>query len=185
MHKHRLWLFTGLPGTGKSTWSAHLAKCVNACLIDIDRHFSPVVSAGLALAGYPEDDRDSPTFKAAFRAPIYSAMYTMAADNLAHTPVVMNGPFSRELQHPDWHTQLSQRFNTEVEIIYLHCAAKVRLARLQARSADRDRQKLANWAAFAEPQGGALIPACKHTRVDTGNCTKERWMEQVLKEMGV
>lgn len=115
----QLTVVTGQPAVGKTTWAQHFASEQHACLIDIDRVFEPVIKAGLALAGMPEDDRDSQAYKQAFRQPVYTAMYASAAANLPHVPVVLCAPFTRELAQADWAEQLHKQFGCSVEVMWL------------------------------------------------------------------
>ena len=64
----------------------------------VDTTTEPVVRAALTLAGLDPDDRDSPTYKQAFREPIHEALLAIAAANLDHLSVVIVAPFTRELR---------------------------------------------------------------------------------------
>ncbi len=179
-----LFIFTGQPGTGKSTWSETFARHCRGCFIDIDAHYAAVVQAGLNFAGHDPNDRDSATFKQVFRDPIYSAMFALARDNLSHTHVVMNGPFTRELAQPDWHEQLASTFNVAVKIIYLTCDQQKLKTRIQQRALRRDRLKLENWDAYQRHFTDSMAPACKHTWVDTGKTDRDEWVTGYWEKVG-
>lgn len=180
-----LFIFTGQPGAGKSTWSAELAKACGGCFIDIDTHFAPVVEAGLGLANHDLNDRDSEIFKQTFRDPIYSSMFALAKDNLAHCDVVMNGPFTRELLQPDWTTQLTSALSASVHVIYLTCDLAVMKTRIQHRGLSRDAAKLANWNGYQQRFMDRGEPLCRHTRVDTGKTIQKEWIAEYLEKCGV
>ncbi len=162
-----LHIVCGTPGAGKSTYGRTLARQRGALLLDLDTASEPVVRAGLTLAGLDPDDRDSPTYKQAFREPIYAALLAIASENLDHLSVVIVGPFTRELRDPDWPTQLSQQLNAPVELHYLHCDRQERYRRLVARGNPRDRAKLADWENFLRYYGDETPPAGPHHWIDT------------------
>ncbi|WP_414828668.1 AAA family ATPase [Alteromonas sp. H39] len=182
---HNLFIFAGQPGVGKSTWSARLARACGGCFIDIDAHFSHVVEAGLNLADHDQNDRDSDIFKQTFRDPIYLSMFALARDNLTHSDVVMNGPFTRELSQPDWTTQLARTYSASVHVIYLTCDATELRERIQKRGLSRDIGKLANWDHYQQRFRQSGEPLCKHTRVDTGIVSQEEWITMYLERCGI
>ena len=182
---HNLFIFSGQPGVGKSTWSATLARACGGCFIDIDAHFASVVVAGLGLAGYHSDDRDSDMFKQTFREPIYLSMFALAKDNLLHSDVVMNGPFTRELSQPDWATQLAETYKANVHILYLTCDAQVLKERIQQRGLSRDIAKLENWERYQQRFNEAGNPLCRHIRVDTDREQRDEWIAAYLEKCDV
>lgn len=161
---HPLYLVTGQPAVGKTTYAKKLAQAKGACMIDIDTISEPIVKAGLNMAGWPVDDRDSQAFKQAFREPVYEAMWQTAGQNLTQVPVVMCGPFTRELEQPDWHQQVEQKMHCPVTIYWLHASAKIIKMRMQKRGNKRDRDKLARWEQYQTYF--KAMPQCRHIAVN-------------------
>ncbi|MEM9159394.1 MAG: AAA family ATPase, partial [Verrucomicrobiota bacterium] len=111
-----LYIISGAPGAGKTTYGRALAKELNATLLDIDTVTEKLVQTALKALGKDPDDRDSPFFKQTFRNPIYETLFETAAENLSSTPVVITGPFTSEKRNPNWTDELEARFQTKVEI---------------------------------------------------------------------
>ena len=167
MANHSLYLVTGKPGTGKTTFGLNLAKQQKAVFLDIDTMTESVVMAGLSLAKVDPFDRDSPEFKGTFRHAIYEALFAVAQQNLLNHPVVITGPFSQELNDPQWTHKLEKQFSTKVTVFYLHCSEKLRYQRLQQRANPRDKAKLRDWSSHQGYYQGEK-PVCAHVDVDTG-----------------
>lgn len=105
----------GTPGSGKSTHARQLAAASGATLLDIDTVTERLVKIGLLESGHSPDDRDSEYFKRIYREPIYQALFDIARDNLPFHDVVIVGPFTREIQDPDWPAKLSSELVALVE----------------------------------------------------------------------
>lgn len=166
MLTHTLTLITGAAGVGKSTYGRQLSAQTGACLLDSDTVTEPVVRAGLLLADRDPTDRDSPDYKAAFRDAVYHCLYATAAENLPHADVILIGPFTRELQDPDWLEKLRSRFQCQVRLLFLTCDEEERHRRIQARGNPRDAAKLAQWAAFSGKHSQQR-PLCPHELIQT------------------
>ena len=132
----------GTPGSGKTTHARQLVAANSATLLDIDTATERLVKVGLAEAGHSADDRDSDYFKQTYREPVYQALFDIARDNLPYHDVVITGPFTKEIQDPDWPAKLSQALGSEVEVHYVQCPPEIRRQRLAARGDDRDQAKL-------------------------------------------
>ena len=142
---NELHIVTGAAGVGKSTWGQSLAAKMHATFLDSDTLTEAVVRAGMKAAGLDPTDRDSPEYKSLFRDAVYQCLFATTAENLAHTSVVIVGPFTRELQDVTWPQRLAQRFGVEPTIWFLFCSDETRQARITARANPRDRRKLENW----------------------------------------
>ncbi len=162
-----LYIVTGQPAVGKSTWSKRQAAQWRASLIDIDDVFEPVIKAGLSLAGMSTDDRDSAAYKHAFREPVYEAMFAAASANLAHVPVVLCAPFTRELTNSNWTHQLKHRFQCDVTVYWLHAPAAQLKKQMEMRGNPRDRKKLENWEHY-QKYFSAEEPRCEYIPIDMG-----------------
>ena len=142
---NELHIVTGAAGAGKSTWGQSLAAKMAATFLDSDTLTEAVVRSGMKAAGLDPTDRDSPEYKSLFRDAVYQCLFATAKENLAHTSVVIVGPFTRELQDVTWPQQLTQRFGVEPTIWFLSCSDETRRARITARANPRDQRKLENW----------------------------------------
>ena len=162
-----LTIVTGSPGAGKSTFAALLAVEEKACLLDIDTASEKLVRAGLAACGKDPADRDSQYFKATYRAPIYDTLFELAAANLNSCPVIIVGPFTREIRNPDWLRELEQKFACPVKVIYIYCPPEIRRERIIARANPRDSQKLSSWDEFNKYYGSEAPPAFSHIFIDS------------------
>ena len=140
-----LYVVTGAPAAGKTTYGRQLAARHSAAFLDIDTSSEILVQAALRAMNLDPDDRDSPFFKKTFRMPIYDCLFAMASENLPHTSVVITGPFTSEKSNPSWHTELASRFKVPIEIHYIHCT-EMRLKQNMTRRANgRDACKLLHW----------------------------------------
>jgi len=165
--RHPAYVICGNAGAGKSTFAARLCVERGAVLIDIDTVTERLAKLVLRGHGLPEDDRDSPAYKALLRQPIYEALFDVALDNLPHLPCVIVGPFTRERRDVTWPEHLEQRLGTRVEIYHLWCETEERRRRLQRRGNARDGGKLVDFAAYAaegEDPGPLPFP---HHLIDT------------------
>ena len=160
----QLWVICGPAGAGKSTYGRRLAAEKGACFLDSDTVTEPVVRAGLVLAGLDPNDRDSPDYKAAFRAPVYDCLFATAAENLPQIDVVLVGPFTSEIRDPGWRDGLEERFKTSVQVIFLSCDDVERKRRIKLRGNPRDDFKLRNWSKYVD-QGDLRPPAFTHEHI--------------------
>ena len=158
----------GSPGAGKTIYGEHLSQQMGAVFLDIDIATETLVRAGMSFALRDPDDRDSPDFKAAFRQPIYDTLFDIARANLSHLPVVITGPFTKELRDPTWPEQLSTRLSAPVEVHYVYCTPELRRDRLIRRANPRDRAKLQDWDTYIRYYGDEQPPAFPHRFIDTG-----------------
>lgn len=147
--RHQAHVVCGNAGVGKSTFAARLAKEIGAALIDIDTVSERLAKLVLRAHGLSEDDRDSDAYKALLRQPIYETLFDVGAENLPHVPCVIVGPFTRERRDPDWPGRLATRLGSSIEIYHVWCSREQRRDRLAQRGNPRDRQKLADFEAYA------------------------------------
>ena len=156
----------GSPGSGKSTYAGQLAAVRNAALLDIDTVTERLVRIALAQSGHSQDDRDSEFFKQTFRKPIYETLFDIARENLRFQNVVIVGPFTREIQDPDWPSKLCQDLGGSVEVYYVQCAQEIRRRRLAHRGSARDLAKLNDWENYIQYYGDESPPVFEHVLVD-------------------
>jgi predicted kinase len=161
-----LHLICGPAGVGKSTYGRKLAAELGACFLDSDTVTEPVVRAGMKLGGEDPADRDSAVYRAAFRDAVYECLFATAAENLPHVDVVMVGPFTSEIQNPEFPVQLAARFGAEVKVIFVTCEESVRKSRIEARGNSRDETKLRDWDTYLA-SSGIQSPLFPHERVVT------------------
>jgi predicted kinase len=160
----------GTPGAGKTTYAKQIAADTGAMLLDIDTVTERLVRVALAEAGHSPDDRDSDYFKDTYREPIYEVLFDIARENLPYTDVIIVGPFTREIQDPDWPAVLSDSFGSPVEVHYVSCRPHIRKQRLEHRGDERDLAKLKNWEEYIRYYGEELPPVFNYVQVD-GECS--------------
>jgi len=161
-----LHLVCGSAGAGKSTFARKLAAELCATLLDSDTVTEPVVRAGMVAAGRDPDDRDSPSYQKAFRDPVYECLFAAAVENLSHLPVVIVGPFSREIRCQKWPDELKERFGVEVTFYHVSCSDAARRKRIEERGNQRDAWKLAHWDLYLA-KSTSEPPVFKHRAVRT------------------
>lgn len=162
-----LFVVCGKPGTGKSTYGTKLARERGAVIIDLDTCSEPIVEASLRMADYDPKDRDSETYKTHFREPVYQAMFDVASENIPHLPVVVIGPFTREINDPQWCDKLALQYQAPVELHFVTCDEVERYARLNARGNPRDVSKIQNWRDHQQYYEASMRPACPHVLIET------------------
>jgi len=159
-------IICGTPGSGKTTHAKQLAANGNATILDIDTVTERLVKIGLVESGRSPDDRDSGYFKRTYREPIYEALFDIARENLPYHDVVIVGPFTKEIQDPDWLAKLSTELDSLVEVHYVQCPAEIRRQRLAVRGDARDRAKLEDWDRYVKYYGDEHPPVFDHVLVD-------------------
>ena len=156
----------GTPGSGKTTHAKQLAANGNATILDIDTVTERLVKIGLVESGHSPDDRDSEYFKRTYREPIYETLFDIARENLPYHDVVIVGPFTKEIQDPDWLAKLATELGSLVEVHYVQCPPGIRRQRLAVRGDARDRAKLEDWDRYVKYYGDEHPPVFKHVLVD-------------------
>lgn len=157
----------GSPGAGKTTYGKRLAANLGAVFLDIDTATERLVRLALRQAGGNPDDRDSADFKRVYREPIYEQLFDIARDNLSFNPVVIAGPFTREMQDARWLQALTRHLGAPVELHFVYCRPAIRRDRLLSRGDARDRAKLEDWDTYLEYYGEEAPPKANHVLIDT------------------
>jgi predicted kinase len=137
-------LVTGPPATGKSTLAAALVRRVAGALIDQDVATGALVEVIGSLLDVR--DLDDPRLAAVTRTARYETILQLAEDNLrCGVAVVLVAPFTAERRDLGaWH-DLERRLVTAggvPTLVWLHLQAHEILARMRARAALRDVDKL-------------------------------------------
>lgn len=160
------YIISGPPGAGKTTYGKRLAAETKAALLDIDTVTETIVRAGLVATGHNPDDRDSLWFKTHFREPIYETLFTIAKENLPVQDVVIVGPFTHELQDPNWPNKLEERLEAKIEVHFVTCPPNIRRQRMVLRGEPRDLAKLEEWETHKAYYGDESPPLFCHTLID-------------------
>lgn len=137
-------MITGPPATGKSSLGAALAEELNAALIDQDVATGALTDVIAALVGV--DDLDDLQLATLTRTARYETVIRLAEANLQiGVAVVLVAPFSRERRDlPAWQ-HLERRLKEaggRPTLVWLHLEPQQIRHRMQARSADRDAEKI-------------------------------------------
>lgn len=163
---HKTFIICGTPGSGKTTYARRLASKRHATLLDIDNVTERLVRLALTESGHSSDDRDSEHFKQTYREPIYETLFDIARQNLPVQDVIITGPFTREINDPDWPNKLSNSLGSEIEVHYVQCPPDVRRTRLADRGDARDKPKLEDWDNYIRYYGDESLPVFEHTLID-------------------
>jgi len=163
---HTTYIVCGSPGAGKTTYAKQLASIKHAVLLDIDPVTERLVRLALRESGHDPDDRDSEYFKRTFREPIYDTLFDIARENILFQDVVVVGPFTKELQDPEWPVKLSQTLGGPVEVHYVYCPPEVRRHRLAQRGEARDLAKLHDWDDYIQYYYEENPPVFEHVSVN-------------------
>jgi predicted kinase len=160
-------LVTGAPATGKSTLAAALAQRLAGALIDQDVATGALVEVISSLLDV--HDLDDPRLAALTRTARYETIIRLAEDNLrSGVAVVLVAPFTTERRQLGGWQDLERRLSTAggvPTLVWLHLQPHEILARMRARAALRDADKLRD-------ESGLLArldldpPAAPHLRVD-------------------
>ncbi len=93
-----LYIITGAPASGKTTFGYKLATEINACFLDSDQVTEGLIQASLTAMNRDPGDRDSDFYKQTFRDVVYETLLTLAEINIRNVPVVIAAPFTKEIQ---------------------------------------------------------------------------------------
>lgn len=158
---------TGPPAAGKTTLGRALATHLGAALLDQDTATAPLTAVVAELVGVHDLDDDRLALRT--RAARYETVSALAEDNLrAGIPVVLVAPFSLERRDAQAWTLLAQRLQAAggaPVLVWLRLDPADVVARLRARAAGRDAEKLADPAAFIRTLDLAA-PLVPHLAVD-------------------
>ena len=168
---NKTFIVCGTPGSGKTTYARHLSSDRHATMLDIDTVTERLVRIALVESGHSCDDRDSEYFKHRFREPIYETLFDIARENLAVQDVVVVGPFTREINDPDWPLKLSTKLGCPIEVHYVQCPPDVRKKRLANRGETRDLAKLEDWENYILYYGDEGLPVFEHVLIDGSSNT--------------
>jgi predicted kinase len=162
----KTFIICGTPGSGKTTYARRLAAERRATLLDIDNVTERLVRIALTESGHSSDDRDSDHFKQTYREPIYETLFDIARENLPVQDVIVVGPFTREINDPDWPNELMTSLGGAIEVHYVQCPPDVRKTRLATRGDMRDQAKLEDWDNYIRYYGGESLPVFEHVLID-------------------
>ncbi len=168
---NKVFIVCGTPGSGKTTYARWLSTDRHATMLDIDTVTERLVRIALAESGHSSDDRDSEYFKHTFREPIYETLFDIAQENLPVQDVVVVGPFTREINDPDWPVKLSMKLGCPIEVHYVQCPPDVRKKRLASRGDARDQAKLEDWENYILYYGDESLPVFEHVLIDGSSYT--------------
>lgn len=110
----RVIVIGGLPGSGKTTVGALLARTIGAALLDQDTVTNPLIAEIAALTG-AGDDLDHPSLRGAVRDARYACLRDTAAEiSSLGCPVVVVAPFTAEMIDPVAWQQFSSDFHSSL-----------------------------------------------------------------------
>ncbi|MDG0814435.1 AAA family ATPase [Cohnella rhizosphaerae] len=154
----------GGAGAGKTTLAKRIAAARHAALFDMDTLLRPAAEALMSQAGLDPADRDSDAYKSLCRDLGYRITMDAALENVAlGTDAIVIGPFSRELNDPDWLRSELDRAGLDPEAVrikvvsvYLSDEARYK-ARIAGRGGALDEWKLAHWERFSLSLGRKTV----------------------------
>ncbi|MFE3195887.1 AAA family ATPase [Nocardia sp. NPDC059240] len=148
----------GFPASGKTTATTYLAGLLDAVVFDKD-HFAPQLEESVMaeLTG-DRHDRDSDIYARVVAPHLYQALVRTAVTVAERCPVLIDAPFlgyiraatTSRISLADHIRAVAGAPATAVRTIWLASDPDRIRQRMQARAAERDRSKLADWPAYRD-----------------------------------
>ncbi len=192
--KKKLILIAAPPASGKTFVADRLAKALrHVAYFDKDT-LEPLVSAAFDTAG-EEHDMDGAFYRAHIRPAEYETVFRLATEALQYEDIAMiNAPFGLELRHAELLATRRKAWNAagiEVILVWILTTPQLCRARMEARGAERDRKKLADWESYAagicyDPPTGLVEAGAVDRMLLFENGTEEQFersLQQILSEL--
>lgn len=161
--KPKLIVVAGCAASGKSTIARILARLMGATYIDKDDATRRLTDLALTLGGHEPTDRESDFYVERIRDLEYDTLFAIANANLdIGNDVVVSAPFLNVIKDYDAWSTLGYPIacdSFDVDIVWIEHDAKAEHARMTARAATRDGNKLSKWNEYeksvenTEPDG--------------------------------
>ncbi|MEK0315291.1 AAA family ATPase [Cohnella sp. 56] len=150
----------GGAGAGKTTLAKLVAARRNTAVFDMDTLLRPAAEVLMKQAGLDPSDRDSDAYKRLCRELGYRIAMDAALENVAlGTDAIVIGPFTRELDEPDWIRDELTRAgivpeSVEIKVVSVYLADESRYRkRIAGRGGELDKWKLDHWDRFKRTLG--------------------------------
>lgn len=144
----KLIIIAGFPGVGKSTVAKRLQRDISlqhgSCLlIDKDEITKGITSGLHRLLGLAEEDRESELHKTKVTPLCHEILYNAAACGLnSGLSVIIDAPFEKYIQNPDWYPSLCERFQVNPYVIWMEIPKEQELRQLISRNRPIDTWKI-------------------------------------------
>ncbi|MFD2328430.1 AAA family ATPase [Cohnella sp. GCM10020058] len=180
----------GGAGAGKTTLAKRVAVRRHVPLFDMDTLLRPAAEALMTQAGLDPTDRDSAAYKSLCRDLGYRITMDAALENVAlGTDAIVIGPFSRELNDPDWlrcelgHAGLNSDA-VQVKVVSVFLADESRYKeRIAGRGGMLDQWKLEHWERFSLSLGRKTVawrlPSNAVLYVDNSTASPDRAADEI------
>lgn len=150
----RLIIVAGFPGVGKSTIAKRLQQdislCHNPCLLLDKDEITKGITSGLhKLLGLPEEDRESELHKTKVTPLCHEILYNAASCGLkSNLTVILDAPFEKYIQDPNWYPSLCSRFQTKPYVIWIEIPKEQEYRQLITRNRPIDTWKINHFEAY-------------------------------------
>lgn len=165
-----VWVVAGPPGAGKSTVADLLVGLLDPppALLDKDTLYGGFVAATLAAAGRSPGEREGVWYDANIKLHEYAGLAATAREIRGRgCPVVLSAPFTGQISDPGrWAGFVSALGGDPVRLIWVRSDPATLRARLLARGAHRDGQKLDRWDDFLATVPPDRPPVVEHDEAD-------------------
>ena len=143
-----LFVFSGKPGTGKTTVARKLAASTGIAYLDYDTLVQPFLQGIEKRAGIGESRLG---FYRAWRKESYGTLVSAMRENMElGCSLIVSAPFTSEMRDPVFFSSLRSGISSDCRAVSFHMVpdATLHLKMLQQRSSYRDQEILEDWEGY-------------------------------------
>ncbi len=144
----RLYIFSGQPGSGKTSRARNLSRRLHITYIDYDTVVQPFLKAIEQKMGVGDGRLD---FYRRWRSESYSTLWAPAIENLElGNDVVISAPLTSEVRNPEFFKSFKAEHGLDIETFsfYLAPSPELHLAMLRERGSYRDDEVVSDFEKY-------------------------------------